>query len=87
MLTFHSGYDEIMKVSKLPEVLAKLGMPLETGAIAELLLWAFECKEEVDAKWLEFPMTGEWCVVCEICVCGAGGVACAVYCMRAELCA
>lgn len=52
------GYDEIMTVSSLPEVLAKLGMPLEKAAIAELLLWAFECKEEVDTKWQDFPMTG-----------------------------
>jgi hypothetical protein len=52
------GYDEIMKVSSLPEVLSKLGMPLEKDAIAELLLWSFECKEEVDVKWQEFPTTG-----------------------------
>jgi hypothetical protein len=52
------GYDEIMKVTRLHEVLAKLDVLLPNDAIAELLLWAFECKEEVDVKWQEFPMTG-----------------------------
>jgi len=47
-----------MRVSSLPEVLAKLEMPLPNDAIAELILWAFDCKEEIDVKWQDFPTAG-----------------------------
>lgn len=46
-------------VKSLPRVLEKLGMPMEKEAIAELILWAFENKDETGkTKGAIFPKEG-----------------------------
>eukprot|EP00026_Physarum_polycephalum_P000525 Phypoly_transcript_00526.p1 GENE.Phypoly_transcript_00526~~Phypoly_transcript_00526.p1 ORF type:complete len:1493 (+),score=259.06 Phypoly_transcript_00526:63-4541(+) len=46
LVLLKNGYEEIMKVTSLQEVLSRLGVPMEKEAIGELILWAFEHKEE-----------------------------------------
>ncbi len=49
-----------MNVKTLPEVLVRLGMPMQKQALAELILWAFENVEErADAiTWIKIPTNG-----------------------------
>jgi hypothetical protein len=51
-----TGAQEILAVDTLPEVLKKMGIVVTNEAIAELMLWAFENKEENGGRvYPEFP--------------------------------
>jgi hypothetical protein len=53
------GYEDILQVRSLQDMLVRLGMPMEKEPLVELILWAFEHKEENQrVKWEDFPTEG-----------------------------
>lgn len=57
MQKLKTGAAEIMQVKTLPQVLKRMGIDAEDAAIAELILWAFENKEEKSSReYPEFPV-------------------------------